>query len=322
MSSKTDLIEVRISALTREAQRINAYELRRLDGGELPAFKAGAHVDVHLPNGLVRNYSLVNPEGETLRYVLGVNLDRNSRGGSKYLHEQARVGEILRISEPRNNFPLQEAAFHSVFIAGGIGITPLWCMIQRLSELGRHWELHYCARTRQSAAFLQEITEKAAHSDGALYVYFDEEPDGDKVDIDRIVAGSPEDAHLYCCGPAGMLQAFEAAVKDLPEERVHVEYFSNAAGATAQGGFVVELARSGRTVAVPAGISILNALLTEGVDVPHSCTEGVCGTCETKVLEGTPEHLDMVLTEQERAANKSMMICCSGCKGGKLVLDL
>lgn len=308
-------LQVRVKSATWEAPGIVSFELRALDGGALPAFTAGAHIDLSLPNALVRSYSLVNPQSERERYVIAVQKDRASRGGSAWVHEHLRPGDVLTINGPRNNFALEESAAHSLFIAGGIGITPIVSMTQRLTALGRPWELIYCARTRSAAAF-------AASLAGNVRFNFDEEPGGRMLDIAATVRAAPAGAHLYCCGPLPMLSAFEAATVHLPRERVHVEYFAAKEAPAVAGGFTVVLAKSGREVAVPAGKTILEALLDAGLDVPYSCMEGVCATCETKVLEGIPDHRDLVLTDSEHAANQTMMICCSGSKSERLVLEL
>lgn len=319
---RMELIEVRVKAIRHEAQGVHSFELRALPGHELPAFTAGAHIDVHLPNGLVRNYSLCNAPSERHRYVIGVNRDARSRGGSQYLHETLRVGDVLTIGAPRNNFALFEDAAHTVLIAGGIGITPLWSMIQRLEELGRSWQLFYAARSRQSAAFLDELRALGPRVQTSLHFNFDQESDGRLLDLAAIAAGARPDSHLYCCGPLPMLAAFEQACANLPPERVHVEYFAAKEAPSTTGGFTVELARSGRVIQVPAGKTILDAVLDAGVDAPYSCMEGVCATCETRVIEGLPEHRDLVLSPEEQAANTTMMICCSGARSPRLVLDL
>lgn len=308
-------LRVRISCATWLAADIISYELRMPDGAALPAFTAGAHVDLHLGSGLVRSYSLVNSQAERHRYVIAVQKDRTSRGGSKWIHERCRVGDIVAISAPRNNFPLNEAAENSLFIAGGIGITPIMSMIARLTELGRRWELVYCARTRDVAAFTDILK-------GNVRFNFDGEPGGRILDIATVVATAPRNSDLYCCGPLPMLCAFEAATANLAPERVHVEYFTPKEAAALEGGFKVTLARTGREFSIPAGKSILDVLIEAGIDVPYSCMEGVCGSCETGVLEGAPDHRDSVLTDNERAAGRTMMICCSGAKTNKLVLDL
>lgn len=315
-----DSIEVRIAAIGVEAADVKSYDLRPADGVLLPPFTAGAHVNVRLPNNMLRSFSLVNSQGERHRYVIAVGLDRNSRGGSRFMHQALRVGDRLSVSPPRNNFVLDESAPHSVLIGGGIGITPLWCMVQRLVDLRRQWTLHYCARTRGRAAFADAIGEMQRTSLGRVHFNFDEEPGGKMLDMARLLKDANPDHHYYCCGPLPMLAAFEAAAAALPRGSVHVEYFT-AKDAPAAGGFTVVLARSGRTVEIPAGKTILETLLGLGMDVPFACEMGTCATCETRVLEGVPDHRDVVLSPEEKAANKLMMICCSGCIGERLVLD-
>lgn len=319
-------IQVQIRAIRYEAQGILSYELRPppgSEGAELPPFTAGAHVDVHLRDGMVRSYSLLNDDAERGRYVIAVNKDPNGRGGSRYMHEALKAGDSLAISAPRNNFALDEEGRHSIMIAGGIGITPLWSMVQKLERLERSWELHYSARTRQHAALLDRLEQLRPDARRRVHVNFDHEPGARMLDLAAIVSASAPDAHFYCCGPTGMLKAFEEATASRDARFVHLEHFGGAAAAaSAQGGFTVHLARAGRDVAVPAGSSILDALLAAGVDVAHSCMEGVCGSCEVAVLEGVPEHRDLVLTRVEKEKNRSIMVCCSGCKGERLVLDL
>ena len=288
----------------------------------MPPFTAGAHIDVHLANGLLRSYSLTNPSSERHRYVIAVNKDAGSRGGSKFMHEAVRAGDIITIGVPRNNFPLVESAEHSVLVAGGIGITPIWCMIQRLQAIGRSWELYYSARNRQSTAFLDELRNLDHGLHLNLHFNFDAESNGKMLDLPAIARTATSTTHLYCCGPIPMLAAFEKATTGVPSERIHVEYFAAKHSAGGEGGFAVELARSQRSIFIPVGKTILDTLLGENIDVAYSCMEGICGSCETRVLEGVPDHCDLVLTKEEKAANKTMMICCSGSKSKKLVLDL
>jgi vanillate O-demethylase ferredoxin subunit len=311
------MLNLRIKSAVWEAPKIISYELRPTNNSELPPFTAGAHIDIKLPSGMVRSYSLLNPQSERHRYVIAVQRDRESRGGSKWIHQNFRPGEILSVNEPRNNFKLDETAEKSVFIAGGIGITPMLSMIERLGAIGRDWELIFCARTRSSAPFLGLLA-----NNPRVRLNFDREPGADMLDIGAVVEASSPDSHLYCCGPITMLDAFEQATKDRARETVHVEYFTAKEPPATEGGFTVVLAKSGKEVVIPPGKTILAALRDEGFDLAHSCTEGVCGTCETKVLEGVPDHRDRILTEAERASNKTMMICCSGSKVDRLVLDL
>jgi len=316
-------LQVRLRSVSWEAEDILGFEFVPPEPGTLlPPFEAGAHIDLHLDNGLQRSYSLVNAPGERQRYCIAVNKDRASRGGSRRVHEALRPGALLTISAPRNNFALDESAPHSVLIAGGIGITPILAMIRRLAALGRPWELHYAAHTRGRAAFVETLRTLADDSGGRVEFAFETAPGRRALDVAAIVAAAPADAHLYCCGPLGLLDAFETACAGLPRERVHVEYFAAKDAPATAGGFSVRLQRSGRTVAVQAGQSILDAVIAIGIEPPCSCREGVCGTCETRVIEGVPDHRDLVLSAAEHAANDRMMICCSGAKTATLVLDL
>jgi ferredoxin-NADP reductase len=323
MSKGLETITVRVQAVRWEAERVLTFELRSPDGSPLPEFTAGAHIDLELPNGLIRSYSLCNDEAERHRYVIGVNRDANSRGGSAWLHDNLRAGQLLPVSRPRNNFPLIEDAACSVLIAGGIGITPILSMVRRLTALERAWTVHYAVRSRSQIPFLDELERLARGQPHRLRLHVDDENNGAVLDLNcAVAAGTAEDAHLYCCGPLPMLDAFEKATVDVPAERRHVEYFSAKDAPATEGGFEVELAQSGMTLTVPAGTTILDAVLDAGVNAPFSCTSGICGTCQTRVISGVPDHRDLVLTEREREANEAVMICCSGSKGSRLVLDL
>lgn len=309
-------VDMRLTAIRYAAEQVHLYEFRPVSGGPVRPFTAGAHVDLHLPNGLVRQYSIANSEEERDRYLVGVKRDASGRGGSRFIHDELRVGTVLPVGGPRNNFPLVEDASHSVLIAGGIGVTPIVSMVTRLNSLGRRWQLHYAVRRRSEAAFMEELC-----AGGGVHLHVDEEQ-GRVLDLERLAREAPDDAHLYCCGPAPMLEAFMAATASRPAHHVHLEYFSAPAAPAAEGGFVVELARSKLAVSVQAGQTILEALRARGVEVPSSCEQGVCGSCETKVLAGEPDHRDLLLSPEERATNEVMMICCSGSRSPVLVLDL
>lgn len=317
------LLQTIVYQIRHEANGILSIELRPAsDDVSFPVFEAGAHIDLHLGNGLTRSYSLLNPVTDRQRYVVAVLNDRNSRGGSRYVHEQLRVGSTLSISAPRNNFRLEEAAERSVLVAGGIGVTPMLCMLRRLVQLGRPVDFIYCARSRQEAAFIDEVDRLAKQGGAQLRYHFDVEQ-GKAPNLDRLLGGYAEGTHFYCCGPAPMLDSFEKACAEEGYEHVHVERFSAVpAEGGRQEGYVVELRRTGKVVEVAAGVSLLDALLTAGLRPEYSCKEGVCGACETRVLSGDVEHRDSILTKQERTANRSMMICVSGCRKGPLVLDL
>ena len=311
-----------VRSLTVEAEDILSVELVAREGEALPPFTAGAHIDLYLAEGLSRSYSLVNPQQDRERYVVAVNKDPASRGGSRHVHEILRPGKVIEISEPRNNFALVEDAPHVVLVAGGIGMTPLWCMVQRLESLGRSWELHYSARSRRKCAYLRQVQSLEMEHPGRVHLHFDEEHGGAPVDLATLIASISAEAHVYCCGPVPMLKAFEQATAARAPNTVHVEYFSAKSAPAVAGGYKLVLARSDRTFEIGPGRSILEVLLEAGMDVPHSCTQGVCGACETKVLAGVPDHRDAVLSPQEIAACKTMMICCSGAKTKELVLDL
>jgi ferredoxin-NADP reductase len=318
MTSSSQL-SVRVHAIRFEAQGIVSVELRSVEGEDLPPFSAGSHIDLHLANGLVRSYSLFNSSAERHRYRVGVLNDRNSRGGSRFVHEQLRVGSVITIASPRNNFALDETAAMSVLVAGGIGVTPIVSMYSRLHTIQKPAELIYCARTRAEAAFVDELRALG----GTVITRFDDEAKSPP-NLGEMLSGYSAETHFYCCGPAPMLDSFQAACNQLGYQHVHIERFVAAEDVQAaqNSGYTVELAKTGRIVVVPAGKALLDALLEAGVNSDYSCREGVCGACETAVLGGEPDHRDSVLTERERAANKSMMLCVSGCKGSKLVLDL
>jgi tetrachlorobenzoquinone reductase len=255
---------------------------------------------------------------------VGVKKASPSRGASVYLHEQLRIGAEIDIAPPRNNFTLVESAPHSVLIAGGIGVTPIWSMLRRLVALGASWELHYASPTRKDAAFLDELQQLAAGDPSRVNLAFNHEPGGRRLDLDEIVARAPSGSHFYACGPARMLDAYERATAGLLRERVHMERFGGTGEAIRVGGsnFDIALARSDKTFHVPADKSILDVLLDEGVEVDFSCMDGVCGSCKVQVLEGMPDHRDVVLDADERAANGSMMVCCSRALSERLVLNL
>lgn len=301
------------------AEGVVLYDLRLPSAAPLAPFEPGAHIDVQMPGGLVRSYSLVNPASEVHRYVIGVKREPASKGGSAWLHDAARIGMILGVSEPRNDFKLHEDAAFTIFFAGGIGITPLWNMAQRLIQVGRPWKLHYRGRSRTSTAFLDELAAEATA--GKVVLSFTDEGD-ERPDMPAIVASAPAGTHFYCCGPLAMLEGFEAACEGTSPANVHAEYFQAKQSPSTEGGFKVRLARRGLDLTVEPGQTVLDAVSAAGVAVASSCQQGVCGACETRVLAGTPDHRDLVLSEQERRSGCTMMICCSGSLSCELVLDL
>ena len=318
---RTPELDVRITSIRREAEGIHSVEFRALDNSALPAFTAGAHIDLKLASDLTRSYSLSNDPHERNRYVVSVNKDPASRGGSRHVHEQLRVSDRLQIGPPRNNFQLDETAGHSVLIGGGIGITPLRAMIYRLDRIGRSWELFYATRSRATTAFIDELQRLEDLHPGRIHFHFSAENKATRFDLGVIVSNAPGSSHFYCCGPQSMMAAFEQATAALPRSQVHAEYFA-AKGAAAEGGFKIVLHRSQRSLDVRRGSTILEALLAADIDVAFSCKEGVCGSCKVRVIEGVPDHRDLVLSPDQHARNDQMLVCCSGAKTPSLVLDL
>jgi vanillate O-demethylase ferredoxin subunit len=310
-----DTISMRVKSVTYEANRIHSFDLRPLSPVDLPGFEAGAHIDLTLGSGLIRSYSLINASDERHRYEIAVSREAKGRGGSRHMHDKLRVGDVVQVQPPRNNFPLNEGADQTVLIAGGIGITPMLSMIQRLQALGRDWRLFYSARSQDDAAFLDRLS---AYRDRVVPFYSDDA--GGFLDITGLVSDHPS-AHFYCCGPKGMLEAFVAATQDI-SDRSHIERFEANQDIEATGGFDVILSQSGQTVQVASGQTILQALLDAGITPAYSCEMGICGACETTVIDGIPDHQDEVLSEADRQNNKKIMICCSGAKTSSLVLDL
>ena len=299
----------------------SAHELDAEDGCALPAAEAGAHIDLHLPNGLVRQYSIMEPGAAPDCYRIGVLRERESRGGSAWVCDELAAGDRLSISGPRNHFALDESADAYVLVAGGIGITPLVAMARRLAELGRPVELHYLVRERARAAFLDEL-ESILPAD-ALHLHVDGE--GAEPDL-AAIAGRPTDGRqLYACGPGGLLDAIRAVTADWPAGHVHFEQFSNAAardGAGAGEACAIELRRSGVQFTLEAGETLLEALHRHDIDVPCACQEGVCGTCAVDIVEGEVDHRDALQDEDEKAGNAVMFVCVSRPLGTRLVLDL
>ncbi|MFG3127512.1 PDR/VanB family oxidoreductase [Streptomyces tendae] len=283
----------------------------------LPAWEPGAHVDVVLGPGLERQYSLCGDPADRAQWRIAVLREKDGRGGSAYVHGELRAGDEVRVRGPRNDFRLEPAPRYR-FVAGGIGITPVLPMLAAAEEAGAEWTLLYGGRTRAGMAFTQEL---ARYGDRVTLVPEDE---SGLLDLASVLDDLSPDTLVYCCGPGPLLDAVEARC---PAGSLRVERFRPKeadAGAPAEGEteFDVVLARSGRTVVVPPGVSVLDAVRAAGVEVLYSCTEGTCGTCETEVVEGAPDHRDSVLTEQERAAGETMLICVSRCRGRRLVLDL
>ena len=317
------MLSVVVTRKAVEALDICSVELAAADGGPLPAFSAGAHVDVLLPGGLTRQYSLCNDPAETHRYQLGVLRDAGSRGGSRAMHDAVNVGDQLQISAPKNHFPLAHGAKRSLLLAGGIGITPILCMAERLANTGAVFELHHCTRSRERTPFAERI--RGSSFAGRAHWHVDDGDAAQQLDLAALLGMPREGEHVYVCGPKGFMDAVlgTARAAGWPEAQLHFEFFG-AAPVAADGdqAFEVQLASSGRVVVVPAGRSVVQALAAVGVEVLTSCEQGVCGTCLTRVLDGQPEHRDQYLTPEEQAACDQFLPCCSRARSPRLVLDL
>ncbi len=315
-------IVVKVIRKSAEASDIVSCDLVSSDGEPLPDWEPGAHIDVRLANGMVRQYSLCSAVGQQSGYRIAVLRDPNSRGGSLAVHALG-IGDTLSISEPRNLFPLKDGAHSTLLLAGGIGITPLLAMAWQLNAKGRPFELHYFVRSRSRAAFLSELQRSPFGQQ--VFVHADDEP-GKSSSVVRLLHDALEsagDSHIYTCGPAGFLKhVLETAnLQGWPEGQIHYESFSSmqpTGGAT----FEVRIPSLDKAVTVGSDETVVAAVSRLGLDIPMSCEQGICGTCLTRVLEGTPDHRDMYLTDEERAANDQFLPCCSRSLSAFLVLDL
>ncbi|MFC8867006.1 PDR/VanB family oxidoreductase [Streptomyces sp. NPDC057148] len=299
------------------ADGVLVLSLRHPLGEPLPRWEPGAHIDVVLGPDLERQYSLCGDPADRTTWRVAVLREARGRGGSAYVHEELRAGDKVRVRGPRNHFRLEPAARYR-FVAGGIGITPLLPMLAAAEAAGAEWTLLYGGRTRGTMAFTGELERY-----GDRVTVAPEDETG-PLDLAPVLDDVPEDTLVYCCGPGPLLDAVESRC---PPGVLRVERFGPkepgpSGPAAPDEEFDVVLARSGRTVAVPPGVSVLDAVRGAGVEVLYSCTEGTCGTCETDVVEGEPDHRDSVLTDEERAAGETMLICVSRCRGRRLVLDL
>jgi len=306
-----------------ESQGVVSLELEDPDGGELPFWEPGAHLDLVLPSGLIRQYSLCGDPADQHRYRIAVLREKDGRGGSREIHESALVGQVLTMRGPRNHFAL-EPADRYVFIAGGIGITPILSMVRRAAQERVPWKLAYGGRSRASMAFMQVIAELPGGD-----VDIAPQDESGILDLPGLLSDVEPGTAVYCCGPEGLIQAVEhGCAAYLSSDMLHVERFGRAAAPPAHehesvaGEFDVELRRTGCVLKVPADQSLIDVVREKAPDVMSSCEEGFCGTCETRVLEGAPEHNDTILSQSERDRGDTMMICVGRSKSPRLVLDL
>ena len=316
-------IMVVVTKKTTEAVDIASFELASVDGKPLPPFSAGSHIDVQVADGLTRQYSLCNNPSETHRYLIGVLRDPASRGGSITMHDLIQVGDNLRISAPKNHFALEHGTAHTLLLAGGIGVTPVLCMAERLAQVGAGFSMHYCTRSPERTAFLERI--RAAQFASQVSFHFDTGTLDQKLDLPAVLAASPAGTHLYVCGPKGFIDFVLAGARAAgwSEDRLHLEYFS-AAPQEGKGSdaFEVQIASTGQRIAIPEGRPVTEVLAAHGIEIPISCEQGICGTCITRVLEGEPDHRDMYFTDAEKVKNDQFTPCCSRAKSPLLVLDI
>lgn len=316
------MIELRVARMDQVTPRIRLFELVALDGAALPGFTAGAHLDVELGNGDERSYSLLNDQRETGRYVIAVLREEGGRGGSRWMHDVLREGDVIRARAPENDFRLSEAGDHHLLIAGGIGITPILPMAARLREIGRDYAIHYCARSEEEAAFAREIA--ARHGERARFHYTGGVL-GCRLDVAALLRDRPTAGHAYVCGPAGLIKAVREAARDWPSGTVHFELFKGSdtdLGLDALNEpFDVVCKRAGKRYIIPADRSILEVLKADGFRIRSMCNEGVCGTCRVDLISGEVDHRDECLDEDEH--EEAIQICVSRAKPGQtLVLDL
>lgn len=314
------LLQVR--SVTFEADDILRFDLVDPTGGDLPRFDAGAHVDIHVAEGLIRQYSLSGDPADRGRYEIAVLNEPSGRGGSKAMHESIRPGQIVTVSEPRNQFPLHADAGRHLLLAGGIGVTPMMAMITELDRRGAEWEMHLCTRSPEKTAFMDRLAPHIA--EGLVHLHHDGGDPKQGLDIAGLLKPAPRGCHLYYCGPAGFMAAVADASAHWPKGTVHFEYFSAPAADAADRPdnipFQVQLKRSGEIIDVPADKTIVEVLRGRGHYVDTSCEDGYCGTCLTPYSGGVPEHRDAVLDESDRA--RYVLICCARATVSPLILDI
>lgn len=321
-----NIIPVRVVAAETIAQGIRLLKLAPLDGSALPAWEPGAHIDLHLGSGIVRQYSLCGSCGDTSTYEVAVKREPESRGGSRFVHESLRVGSELGISAPRNHFRMNGEARRTLLVAGGIGITPIIGMARQLRDRGQPFDLLYFARSEAHAAFCGELND--ASFNGACRLLFGQEREAVEATLEGALRNRRDGCHVYLCGPQPFMDTVRmvAARHGWPDDAVHLEYFAATATATSEAepdaAFDLKLARSNETFSIAPGRTIVDVLREHGIDVETSCEQGVCGTCVVKVLEGSPDHRDCFLTAQEHASGNCMAICVSRARSKLLVVDL
>lgn len=313
-------MRVRVARKWITAKDVVGLELLPIGDEQLPTFQPGAHIDVRLPIGITRQYSLTNGPGELDKYKIGVKLEQMSSGGSKYIHETLSDGEILEISIPRNNFPLRRDSTRTVLIAGGIGVTPLLAMAQVLQKQELNYKLHYFAQSDDHLAF-REIVDYLGEN---CIRHIGLSAEDTLAKVSESLGQHQKSENLYVCGPGPMLEASRRIAADLgwPDESIHFEYFKNTKIISHESSFEIELARSALTLRVPAGTTVLQVLRDNGIVIPSSCEQGACGTCIVKVLDGQPEHQDVYLSDSEKKRGDRMLTCVSRALSNRITLDV
>lgn len=315
-------LSLRLNAVTYEAEDILGFEFVHPAGAPLPAYTAGAHVDVQIADGLIRQYSLAGDPADRGRYLIAVLNDPASRGGSRAMHETLRPGQLVKVSEPRNLFPLAADAERHMLLAGGIGVTPMMAIIEELERRSADWELHYCTRAPEKTAFASRLAPHVAA--GRAHIHHDGGDPAKGLDIKGLLKSPAPGTHLYYCGPTGFMTAVAEAAAAWPDGTVHFEYFAAPAGDKPDAGdnqaFQIQIRRTGEILEVPADKTIVDVLRNAGHYIDTSCEDGFCGTCLTPFSGGEPDHRDTVLDDADR--KRYVLICCSRAKTSPLILDL
>ncbi len=312
---------VRVRSRTAVADSTIALDLESVDAELLPAFEAGAHIDIRTRSGLIRQYSLCGDPRVQDRYRLGILLDPNSRGGSAAVHDEIVEGDLIDVSEPRNHFPLVATATESLLFAGGIGITPLMAMAYSLADQGSAFTLHYCVRDHSRAAFYDELAASVFAEHVVLHV--DDGPADQRLDPEKAIGSPTGERHVYVCGPAGFIDFITAKARrrGWPESRIHSERFDAVVDKVGDS-FEVFAARSRKAFTIPGDKTIAEVLLAAGLDISVACEQGICGTCLCDVLEGTPDHRDLVQSDEEKNSNARIALCCSRSLSARIVVDV
>lgn len=321
MSASVDTKQLRVQAIRWQAQGICSYELVDPEDQALEPFEAGAHVDLHLPGGVVRSYSLAGDPSDNSQWTFGVLLEAKSKGGSSAMHNKVRVGDLLTVGSVRNAFPLAKNAEHSILIAGGIGITPLKSMAHTLKATGASFELHYCARGPNNVAFLKELQTLVPPEN--LHLHFDGGEPSKGLDMSALLKDPKPNTHVYYCGPAGFMSACEAASQHWPKDAVHCEHFKAPDTKPLDlpdGAFEVHLVKSGETIQVGPDQTIVRAIELTGRRVSTSCLSGLCGACKVEYVAGEVDHRDYIMDDEERT--RCLTVCVSRAKGKSLSLNL